>query len=295
MSSPSERPTTRTYSGGSELPALTDEFQRVHVGKTPTGEYAPEQRAFLVSITNRSEETMEVREGDGDAIKIGPYESYKVTDLSGRNYVELRGPEVGEEYEIKSVEAHNEFSFTDRLEAFVQSVSILFETSGQVIQKSSDVGVDNTDDNKSRSDDNFNDETQRYYATLEAPAGQMFDHRLVEYYMLARFDETFTTNNADAMEFRVTGSTTGDIDLFEAVWETDPNESSKWLRWRLGEWWRSDNRGTLKTTNVPGGWRLGPGDQLTIEYSVSIRDFNRDFFDTDFQFISDWRYDTIDV
>jgi len=295
MSSPSEKPTTRTYSGGSELPALTDEFQRVHVGKTPTGKYAPEQRAFLVSITNRSEETMEVREGDGDAIKIGPYESYKVTDLSGRNYVELRGSKVGEDYEIKSVEAHNEFSFQDRLEAFVQSVSILFETSGQVIQKSSEVGVGKTRDVERFTEDNFNDEAQRHYAELEAPAGQMFDHRVVEYEVSAVFDETFETSSEQAVVFRVEGEIAGGPRLFEAIWETDPNERRKQLKWEFGQWERSDSRGTLRTSSAPGGWRLGPGDRLIIEYSVKIRDFNREYYETEFDFETDWRYDTIDV
>jgi len=295
MSSPSERPTTRTYSGGSELPALTDEFQRVHVGKTPTGEYAPEQRAFLVSVTNRSEDAMEVREGDGDAVQIGPYESYKITDLSGRNYVELRGSKVGEEYEIKSVEAHNEFSFQDRLEAFVQSVSILFETSGQVIQKSSEVGVNTEDDLETRTVDNFVGETQRHYATLEPPAGQIFDHRVVEYEVRARFDEAYTTSGADEVTFRIDGELNNQIKLFSAEWETDPNEVRKVFSWEYGEWRRSDSRGNLRTSSIPGGWRLKEGDRLMIEYAVSIKENPRDYFETDFRFQTDWRYDTIDV
>jgi hypothetical protein len=295
MSSPSEKPTARTYSGGSELPALTDEFQKIPVGKTPTGEYAPEQRAFLVSVTNRSDDAMEVREGDGDAIQIGAYESYKITDLSGRNYVELRGSKVGEDYDIKSVEAHNEFSFRDRLEAFVQSVSILFETSGQVIQRSSEVGVGGQDDVEDRSVDNFDGETLRYFPALEGSANQIYDHRIVEYKLLAQFDNTYTTSGADAVTFRINGLLNGQIRMFDVVWYTDPNEHRKVLEWNYGNWERSDSRGTLNTKSIPGGWRLKEGDRLDIEYNVSIEDHDREPFDADFRFRTDWRYDTIDV
>jgi hypothetical protein len=295
VSSPSERPTTRTYSGGGELPALTDQFQRVPIGRTPTGTYAPEQRAFLVSVANRSRDTIEVREGGGDAVEIGPYEVYKITDLSGRNYVELRGEAVGTAYEIKSVEAHNEFSFSDKLEAFVQSVSMLFETSGQIIQKSSELGVGDDGTYELRPNPSIDGGTETHTARLESPAGKLFEHRAVEYRVETVVDDTYKTNNEDAMTFQISGETGGGVSVFEAVWETDPQRADKYLKWEYGDWQRSDSRGTLSTSSSPGGWRLGRNDELVIDYVMSADDTILNDRFSDLECESDWRYDSIDV
>lgn len=119
----------KTYAGGATLPALTAEYQPVQVGRNEDNELVPEQRAFVATVRNRSNADMFVKEGNGDGIRIDPGESYVVMRTDGTSQVHLKGTNVGTDYEIRTVEAHNDFSLTDKIEGFAQSVSALLQSS----------------------------------------------------------------------------------------------------------------------------------------------------------------------
>ena len=133
--SPSSSPTTKTYQGGQRLPALSTSFRAVQIGRTPNGKYAQEQRAFLLVIENTSISTdMFVELGGGDEFRIAPSTTHKITSTDGRASVRLRASTSGfTNYQIKSLEAHNSFNLQDKAEAFIQSISMLLESSGSTV------------------------------------------------------------------------------------------------------------------------------------------------------------------
>lgn len=130
MTSPSDRPQARTYSGSGSLPPLTGTFKSVRVGQTPDKEFTEEQRAFIATIRNRSTSSMFVKEGDGDEIEIRPEGSYPIIRPNGISRIRLKGSGVGTAYEIRTVEAHNAFSVWDKIEGLAHSVAALLSSSG---------------------------------------------------------------------------------------------------------------------------------------------------------------------
>lgn len=139
--SASDRPTARTYSGGATLPALTDTFQDVRVGRDADGELVPEQRAFIVTVRNRSRWPMFVKEGDGDEVKIAAGEAYQITRVNGTSRIRLKGVDVGTDYEIRTIEAHNDFGVLDKVEAFAQSVGALLRSSEVSVGRQTSEGL----------------------------------------------------------------------------------------------------------------------------------------------------------
>lgn len=125
-----DKPQRRTYTGGETLPTLTDKLQDVRLGRDADGELVPEQRAFVATVRNRSGRSdMYIQEGSGDEVRIAPGETYPVTRVDGMSRLRLRGLGVGDEYDIVTVEAHNDFGIIDRVEAFAQSIGALIGSS----------------------------------------------------------------------------------------------------------------------------------------------------------------------
>lgn len=135
----------KTYRGGATLPSLTDDYQAVRVGRNTDGELVPEQRAFVATVRNRSSGEMHIKEGNGDGIRISPGESYVVMRTNGTSRLMLKGATVGADYEVRTVEAHNDFSLTDRVEGFVQSVSALLRSAQTNVRELSAEGLVETD------------------------------------------------------------------------------------------------------------------------------------------------------
>jgi hypothetical protein len=132
-SSHSDAPKPRTYAAGEDasLPELGSETRPVGIGRrTSDGKDVPEVRAFLATIRNRGDATMWIVEGDGDdPAMIRPGESYHVPALNGTDKLHLAANAEGyTDYEIRTIEGHNDFSLVDRVEGFVQSIAMLLRS-----------------------------------------------------------------------------------------------------------------------------------------------------------------------
>ena len=132
---PPTKPRRRTYRTGGILPELTDEYRPIPLGLDENDEPDGQIRAFAVNVINRSDRSVFIREGpEGSAIdeaEIPRFQSYTIWENNGINRVNLRGSEGGEDLEIRTLEAHNDFGIRDRLEAFVRAVSHFFASNKQ--------------------------------------------------------------------------------------------------------------------------------------------------------------------
>lgn len=164
---PPTKPRRRTYvTGGETLPELTDEFRPIPLGYDEEGEPDGQIRAFAVNVRNQSDRNIYIREGPedgaGDAAVIGRFENYTIYENNGVNRILLRGEEGGEEVEIRTLEAHNDFNIRDRIEAFVRAISHFFATSKQetVITDSETVIATNITDSEAVFDTTIGEVTE---------------------------------------------------------------------------------------------------------------------------------------
>lgn len=126
------RPTRKTLVTGQSLPRVETEYRPIPVGYDENGDPDGQIRAFAVLIRNRSDSAVEVREGPtDDSNTIDPGESYRIWETDGVNKVSVRGTEGGETLEFRTLEAHNDFSFSDKIDAFIRSITHFFGTSSR--------------------------------------------------------------------------------------------------------------------------------------------------------------------
>ena len=132
---PPTKPRRRTYRTGGTLPELTDSYRPIPLGYDETGDPDGQIRAFAVNIINRSDRSVFIREGpeDGgqDEAEIPRFQSYTIYEDNGVNRINVRGSEGGEDLEIRTLEAHNDFGIKDKVEAFIRSVSHFFASNKQ--------------------------------------------------------------------------------------------------------------------------------------------------------------------
>lgn len=130
MSRVPSTPQRRTYVTGESLPALTTEFRPIQLGFDEQGEPDARVRSFAILLRNRSNSSVYVREGpdSDDAIEMGAGEDYRIFETSGVSTIAMRGDSGGERVEVRSLEAHNDFKFTDKIDAFARAVSHFFAT-----------------------------------------------------------------------------------------------------------------------------------------------------------------------
>lgn len=123
--SPPTKPRRRTYQTGGVLPELGTEFRPVPLGHDENGDPDGQVRALAVLIRNRDNSRAYIREGhdSDDEVEIAPNEEYRIWEPNGVNYITLRGENGGETLEIRALEAHNDFAFTDKIDAFMRSIS----------------------------------------------------------------------------------------------------------------------------------------------------------------------------
>jgi len=113
------------------LPALGSQTRPVGIGRrTRDGKDVPEVRAFLATVRNRGDADMWIVEGDGDdRAMIRPGESYHVPAVDGTDKLQLAADVNNySDYEIRTIEGHNDFSLVDRVEGFVQSIAMLLRS-----------------------------------------------------------------------------------------------------------------------------------------------------------------------
>lgn len=117
-------PTRRFYRTGETLPELETTFRPIPLGRDSQGEPDGQIRAFAVSIRNRAETPVYVKEGvEGDAARVDRYESFDIYEPNGVSQVLLKGDVGGEEVEIRTVEGHNDFDVADKIDGFIRSIS----------------------------------------------------------------------------------------------------------------------------------------------------------------------------
>jgi hypothetical protein len=119
------KPRRRTYRTGGQLPALTTDFRPIPLGRDENGDPDGQVRALAVLLRNRSDSAVYVREGPDtdDEFEISPGEQYKIWEPNGVNSLSLKGASGGENVEVRTLEAHNDFDITDRIEAFARSIA----------------------------------------------------------------------------------------------------------------------------------------------------------------------------
>lgn len=130
MARVSDSPSRRTYVTGETLPALTTDFRPIQLGFDEQGEPDSQVRAFAVLLRNRSNSPVYVKEGPDadDAIEMSAGEDYRIFETNGVSTIAMKGDSGGERVEVRSLEAHNDFSFRDKTEAFVRAISHFFQT-----------------------------------------------------------------------------------------------------------------------------------------------------------------------
>lgn len=118
------RPTRKTLITGQSLPELETTFRPLPLGFDRQGDASGAIRAFAVSIRNRADSPVYVKEGDeSDPVKIDRFESFNIWETNGVKSVSMRGENGGEEVELRLLVAHNDFSVTDKIDAFVRAIN----------------------------------------------------------------------------------------------------------------------------------------------------------------------------
>lgn len=129
---PPTKPRRRVYNTGESLPELTTDFRPIPLGYDEQGNPDEQVRAFALNIRNRSDSPVYIREGnEGDAAVIDRFENYTIYETNGVSSIQLRGENGGEAVEIRSLEAHNDFSVRDKVEALARAISHFFATNKQ--------------------------------------------------------------------------------------------------------------------------------------------------------------------
>lgn len=124
MRTTARSPRRRVYETGGTLPEVTTDFRPVPLGFDSQGEPDEQIRAFAVSIRNRADSPVYIRESpEGDGAKVDRYESFDIWETNGVSSVEIRGENGGEQVEFRILEAHNDFDITDKIDAFVRAIS----------------------------------------------------------------------------------------------------------------------------------------------------------------------------
>ena len=119
-----EKPRRRSYQTGESLPELTDSLRPIPLGYDRAGDPDEQIRAFAVSIRNRSDSPIYVAESpESDGARIDRFESYDIYETNGISRIFLRGENGGEAVTIRTLEAHNDFSITDKIEGFIRAIS----------------------------------------------------------------------------------------------------------------------------------------------------------------------------
>lgn len=120
-----DKPRRRTYRTGENLPELTTEWRPIPLGRDENGDNDGQIRALAVLLRNRSNSPVYIREGPeaDDAFEISAGEDYRIWEPNGVNSVRLKGENGGETVEVRTLEAHNNFDITDRIEAFARSIA----------------------------------------------------------------------------------------------------------------------------------------------------------------------------
>lgn len=127
---PPASPKRRTYRTGANLPALTTDWRPIPLGRDENGEPDGSVRALAVLLRNRSDSSVYIREGpdSDDAFEIAKGEDYRIWESNGINTVSLKGDEGGETVEVRTLEAHNDFDLTDKIDAFARSIAHFIQT-----------------------------------------------------------------------------------------------------------------------------------------------------------------------
>lgn len=119
------KPRRRTYRTGENLPPLETSYRPIPLGRDENGEPDGQIRALAVLLRNRADTSVYIREGPeaDDSFEIAPGEDYKIWEPNGINRVQLKGESGAETVEVRTLEAHNDFDITDRIEAFARSIA----------------------------------------------------------------------------------------------------------------------------------------------------------------------------
>jgi len=79
-----------------------------------------------------------------------------VIDPEGFSKLQLKGEDTGEDYEIRTVEAHNKFSLLDKVEGIIHSVQMLLQSNQQTVERPQDTAAETGDLEFFDENDNIN-------------------------------------------------------------------------------------------------------------------------------------------
>jgi hypothetical protein len=137
-----QRPTRKTLVTGESLPALQTSSRPIPLGRDEEGKPDSQVRAFAVLARNRSDSSVYIREGPSDdENEVATGESFQIWEPNGINEVQVRGENGGERVEFRTLEAHNDFSITDKIDAFTRALSHFFGTSKRSTTIDGDVSI----------------------------------------------------------------------------------------------------------------------------------------------------------